>query len=80
MLKMCDQLRRCGLTLGTVSAPKETGGFYGRATCIYLRPLLAQDLSLEKLYDIVLQLAGHQGFCNCGACFQCLKNAGCLDC
>ena len=43
---------------------------------LYLRPINSEKLSIGALYDIVSKLAGQ---CRCGACFTCLRAAGCIQ-
>ncbi len=57
-------------------AATEHHGPNGRpASCLYLRPLGTQELLIDELWTTVEQLA----HCRCGACFDCLRRAGCID-
>ena len=67
-------LEERGLALGMASA--EQHGPDGRpASCLYLRPLGARELSIDELWSTVEQLA----HCRCGGCLDCLSRAGCID-
>ena len=44
-------------------------------SCMYLRPIMAPELTFEELHDRVRGLARQ---CRCKACFECLRRAGCL--
>ncbi len=79
----CDQLgltegasalAERGLVLGMAST--EQHGCSGRpASCVYLRPVGTRELSIDELWTTVEQLA----HCRCGACFDCLRRAGCIE-
>ena len=43
------------------------------ASCIYLKPIGAPDVSVRELFTTVERLANK---CRCGACFACLREAG----
>jgi hypothetical protein len=43
------------------------------ASCIYLKPIGAPDVSVRELFTTVERLAKK---CRCGACFACLREAG----
>ncbi len=72
-----------GLLLSFVSAsdsgskPLEyISAYLGRCdSCLYVRPITAQELSTDELHDRVSKLARQ---CRCMACFECLRLAGCL--
>ena len=64
-------LERRGLVLGAATA-RQPGA---DSSCIYLRPVGAQELSMEELSANIEQLVQ----CRCGACFDCLQKAGCID-
>ena len=67
-------LEERGLLLGMASA--EQHGPNGRpASCLYLRPVGTQELSIDELWTTAEQLAQ----CRCGGCFDCLSRAGCID-
>lgn len=61
-----------GLTTSFVSSNGEDRGC---ASCMYLRPIMALELTYEELLDKVIRLARQ---CRCRACFDCLRRAGCL--
>ena len=79
----CDQLgltegasalAERGLVLGMAST--EQHGCSGRpASCVDLRPVGTRELSIDELWTTVEQLA----HCRCGACFDCLRRAGCIE-
>ena len=76
--KLLSTLSERGLRMESVTAAStSTTGYYGlRCNGLYLRPLEGEKLSLGALYNIVSQLAGQ---CRCGACFTCLRTAGCIE-
>lgn len=78
VLRMSCALHKRGLTLSAVCAPKDCSGerFERRTSCIYLRPVSTEDLSLRLLHGITEKLALQ---CRCGACFSCLRRAGAVD-
>ena len=45
------------------------------SSCMFLKPISAQDQSMEELYKIVHELSQ----CQCGACHDCLKRAGIIE-
>ncbi len=68
-------LEKRGLVL--VAAATEQHGLDHRpASCTYLRPIGTQALSIDELWAIGEELV----HCRCGACFDCLRMAGCIDC
>ena len=76
-----DYTAERGFSLSTASeTPTESSGktekLYRRgSSCMYLRPITTQELSLKDLYDIANTLATQ---CRCKACFDCLRRGGCL--
>ena len=56
-------------------AATEPGSNRKPTSCIYLRPAGTQELSIDELCTKVEQLVQ----CRCGACFDCLRWAGCID-
>ena len=64
-------LARRGLVLGAAAAQQHGVD----SSCIYLRPVGARELSFEELSTRVEQLVQ----CRCGACFDCLQRAGCVE-
>ena len=70
-----NSVARRGLLLSTVKAP-EAGAeknFRDGSSCMYLRPIAEQDMSIEELHDRTSALARQ---CRCNACFECLRQAG----
>ncbi len=65
------------LLLSTVSPRKARRKNLCCRSCMYLRPVGASELSFEDAHDRVSRLARQ---CRCGACFDCLRRAGCLTC
>lgn len=51
-------------------------GTSGSDSCFYLRLIDAPDLSMEELVVAVYRLAGQS---RRGACFACLRGAGCIE-
>ena len=78
VLRMSAALTRRGLILSAVPAPKDCSRerFNSRSSCIYLRPIEAEDLPLRQLHALTERLAL---VCRCGACFTCLRRAGAVD-
>ena len=66
-----------GLCMSTASAGRANWTSVRYSSCMYLRPVAAQELSIEELHDRVSELARQ---CRCTACFECLRRAGCLAC
>ena len=71
-LRVVRNLARRGLTTSCVSA---RGDSRRGPSCMYLRPIMARELTYEELHDKVNKLARQ---CRCSACFDCLRRAGCL--
>ena len=65
-------LGRRGLVLGGATGERLNGHSRG---CIYLRPIGTPELSIEESGAKVEQLVQ----CRCGACFDCLQRAGCIE-
>ena len=78
VLRMSAALAKRGLTLTVVKAPEDCSGerFKASASCIYLRPIEAEDLPVRQLHALTEKLALA---CRCGACFSCLRRAGAVD-
>ena len=76
MRTMCHRLGTRGTTIGEVSAyyPVNEQGHSVVTSCAYLRPADGPDLSMGELKRTVYRLAFR---CRCGACFKCLREAGC---
>ena len=78
--KLLLPLSERGLRIDTVTAAstsKGYGSYYGlRCNGLYFRPHDSEEVSIGALYEIVSQLAGQ---CRCGACFTCLRAAGCIE-
>lgn len=79
MRTMCHRLATHGMTIGEVSAyyPVNEQGHSVVTSCAYLRPADAPDLSIGELKRTVYRLA-FRCSCRCGACFKCLREAGCI--
>ena len=71
-LQVVTDLARRGLTTSCVSA---RGDSRRGPSCMYLRPIMARELTYKELHDKVNKLARQ---CRCSACFDCLRRAGCL--
>ena len=67
-------LEERGLVLD-MAAAEQHGPDARPASCLYLRPLGTQELSIDELWTTVERLAQ----CRCGGCFDCLSRAGCID-
>ena len=74
LAKGSNALMERGLVLGMASTAQH-GPNRRPASCLYLRPVGTQELSIDELWTTVKQLAQ----CRCGACFDCLRRAGCID-
>ncbi len=68
-------LARRDLCLSTVSATSADQWYRHDSSCMYVRPIIAREVPFEVLYAEVNRLVGQ---CGCGACFKCLREAGCL--
>ena len=64
-----------GLLLSIVTANTAIEDSRPRGSCLYTRPINAQEVSLAELHDRVRTLARQ---CRCRACFDCLRRAGSL--
>ena len=60
------------LVLSAAEGALQDGHF---SSCLYLRPLGARELKIQELSTKVEQLVR----CRCGACFDCLQMAGCIE-
>ena len=74
--RMSVALRGTSRALGEARAHTAGRGFSSSSSCRYLRPTAAEALPIQQLYDHVTGLAK---LCGCGACFDCLLEAGHLD-
>ena len=74
LFKSLPVLAKRGLCMESVEALMSSKSFSRIAKCFYLRPLMAEHLSITALYKRASQLARK---CRCGACYPCLKAAGC---
>ena len=70
MGKVLESLARRGLILDKVHQWNDRG-----ISCMYMRAHTAKALSGHELYESANKLATK---CRCGACFTCLREAGCL--
>ena len=73
----CALLAR-GMTLdvGSVLWYSDRYEYKKYSRCVYLKPVSAPELPFWKLYGRVTETARH---CRCGACFACLRAAGCMN-
>ena len=82
MCQALDCMARRGLTMSAVTetaaeaAENEEHVYRRGSSCMYLRPVSAQESPLAELHERVSRLATQ---CRCGACFDCLGRAGCLS-
>ena len=81
MLAMCASMARREQILAAVSAPADLlldmdWEYHGnQCTCIYMRPTLAMDASIEELYT---RVRGRAKDCTCSVCFNCLGRSNIL--
>ena len=70
-------LERRSLVLGTAASQPHVDSARAQPTssCIYLRPAGMPELSIGELSSRAGQLLK----CRCGACFSCLRRAGCIE-
>lgn len=73
-----QSLAQRSMVLGEVFAQHADGGerLSSDASCVHLKPRGAPDVSMRELFTTVEALANK---CRCGACFACLREAGCLE-
>ena len=75
---VCQSLVQRSMVLDEVFAQHADGGerLSSDASCVYLKPMGAPDVSMRELFTTVERLANK---CRCGACFACLREAGCIE-
>ena len=76
MQQMAKHFGTVGLALSAVVAPADGTEHDFTEYCTFLKPAGAADPPLEEIFTIARQLAYA---CRCGACFECLRTAGCVD-
>ena len=76
MQLMSEHFATAGLALSAAIAAGDSTvrGFAG--CCIFVKPASAADPLMEEVFATAHRLARA---CRCGACFDCLRTAGCVD-
>ena len=74
MLTMCGSMATRGKVLAAVPAPADMDPEWecSGSTCIYMRPVMAIDESIEVLLHVV---RGRAEECRCSMCFHCLERS-----
>ena len=75
MLAMCGSMARRGKILAAVSAPANMEYEHAGSTCIYMRPAMAMDATIQELFHVVKTRLSE---CNCRVCFICLERSNML--
>ena len=76
MQQISKHFGTAGLTLSAVVAPADGTMRKFPGCCIFLKPASAADPLMEEVFATAYRLAQA---CRCGACFDCLRTAGCVD-
>ncbi len=76
LFKTLPVLVKRGLCMEAVEGDVNTKHISSSSKCLYMRSLKNRQLSMDALCDIVSRLARQ---CKCGACFTCLRAAGCME-
>ena len=76
MQQMSKHFGTAGLTLCAVVAPADGTVREFAGCCIFVKPASAADPLMEEVFATAHRLS-HA--CRCGACFDCLRTAGCVD-
>ena len=82
LVTMNDALFRRGFTLSTAHAEQQHDDD-APSQCMYIRAISALQLSyddaIDAVYSRMSRWGGYHGCADCGACFDCLREAGILD-
>ena len=76
MQQISKQFGTAGLTSRAVVAPADGTMREFPGCCIFLKPASAADPLMDEVFATAYRLAQA---CRCGACFDCLRTAGCVD-